>query len=250
MNPLSPQDHRAALETAQRIRRGDALEQPELDRLCEAWMPRLLPAGKETNERFAVVSAHGSPTGVAGPRWMFHLFGLRHRAVEIAFLTPAGLVVLQRRSIHKSEWPDAIDMAVAGHVSESDAGSDAGFLATAWREIEEEIGLPRSAAAGMLVEGRLVPIGEPYFCFEGDSQRNPPFLDAEVRQVYAATLTGDALASVRFADGEVDGLILTTVDAAWRTLRAKRIASGLRYSLPRFLDWLERRAEGRPGNGC
>jgi len=240
MTELSQADTLKAGEMAIRLDRGDRLTQSDLDTLAAEWENCIDPPISQRSERFAVVSPSGAPTGVVGPRWIFHLFGLRHCAVEIALTTPSGLIILQRRSQTKEEWPGAIDMAVAGHVSVSDDGSQTGFVDSAWKEISEEIGLDRSDAATKFVDGALIPIGDPYFCFEGDSLKNPPFLDAEVRQIFAATLTGDGLASIRFADKEVDGLLLVTEEMAWRIIRQENIASGLRYSLPRYLDWREK----------
>jgi 8-oxo-dGTP pyrophosphatase MutT (NUDIX family) len=132
-------------------------------------------------------------------------------------------------------------MAVAGHVSETRNGGDDAYLDAAWREMEEEIGLDPRDAADILVEGTLTPVGSPYFCFDGDLRRNPPFQDAEVRQIFVATLTGEGLARLQFPDEEADGIFLASVSSAWQILCDGVIASGLRYSLPRVLDWLERR---------
>ena len=185
-------------------------------------------------------AADGSTRGVAGPRWLFHLLGLRHRAAEVGLSTETGLILLQRRSALKEEWPGAFDMAVAGHIVQSNDGSDGDFESGAWKEIGEEIGLSIESAESQLVEGCLLPVDGPHFCFEADERRNPPFFDAEVRQIYAATLTGHGLAGLHFADREVAGILLVNPDTAWRILKEEDIASGLRYSLPRYLDWLER----------
>ena len=65
--------------------------------------------GSGSFEEYAVARPDGTTAGVTGPRWLFHLLGLRHRAAEIAFRTPGGLIVLQRRSATKADWPDALD---------------------------------------------------------------------------------------------------------------------------------------------
>ena len=243
MIELTPEALRAVVPLARRLARGDGMTQAEVDALESEWMHRLTPSEDAASEKLALVLPDGRETGVQGPRWLVHLLGLRHRAVEIALSTPSGLIAFQRRSRTKREWPGALDMAVAGHVSESDGG-DSGWLESAWREMAEEIGLDRRDARTVLVEGALTEVGCPYFCFEADTDRNPPFIDAEVRQIFAATLSGEGLGRVKFADGEVDGLILTTVEGAWHALRHECIASGLRYSLPRYLDWLEQ--QGSP----
>ena len=114
-----------------------------------------------------------------------------------------------------------------------------GWEAGAWKEIAEEIGLLEADAGENLAEGRLIPIGEPYFSLDADWKREIPFINAEVRQIFTATLTGAGLARLRFPDNEVSGLLLVTPETAWELLTSESIASGLRYSLPRVLDWLE-----------
>jgi isopentenyldiphosphate isomerase len=239
MTALTSEQMREAHHLATQLQRGDKLSQCDLDTLSAEWEPTVQPSEKDRVEHFAIVHPDGTPIGVTGPRWLFHLFGLRHRAVEIAMATPTGLIVLQRRSSTKDEWPGLLDMAVAGHIPQRDDGSDMSFEEGAWKEIAEEIGLRQQDANSVLVGGRLAHVGAPYFCFEGDWRRNPPFLDAEVRQIYAATLTGEGLGRLHFADGEVGGILLASVDTAWQILREDTVASGLRYSLPRYLDWLE-----------
>ena len=130
-------------------------------------------------------------------------------------------------------------MAVSGHVSQEHDGSDNGFEAAAWKECEEEIGLSKESAERTLVERGLLPVGRPYFCWVGRSSSNPPFLDAEVRQIFHGTITGEGLQSIRFKDAEVTAVTLMNRDSAWGVLFDPTIGSGLRFSLPRYLDWLE-----------
>ena len=241
MGTLTPNDLIAARRIAIDLSRGDRLTQAEIHTLCTEWEPKVKPSQKEHDEWFSIARPDGTTRGVVGPRWLFHLLGLRHRAAEVALSTPTGLIVLQRRSPVKDEWPDALDMAVAGHIPQRQDGGNISFEEGAWREIGEEIGLDVRDAASVFVEGRLEYVGDPYFCYEADPERNPPFVDAEVRQVFAATLTGEGLARLHFADGEVAGIVLASLETAWQVLRTDRIASGLRYSLPRYLDWLEQR---------
>jgi isopentenyldiphosphate isomerase len=235
MQSLSQSDIHDVLEIAASLRFGDALTQADMKRLVSAWTPKLSPGEKDA-EVFALAHADGTTTGVMGPRWVFHLFGLRHRAVHVGLATPSELIVLQRRSAVLRDWPGAADMAVAGHVSD-----DLTFLEAAWKEMKEEIGLSKSTAEQTLVEGRLLPVGVPYVSFDRDLNRNPPFLNAETRQIYAATLTAEGLSRLHFADSEVAGLLLVTPETAWDILANDPIASGLRYSLPRYLDWMDQK---------
>lgn len=246
MQPLGSEDVRAVLEQAHRLRRGAGTNRDEIAALVAEWEPKVRPDAKERSEDYAIALPDGSTTGVAAPRWLCHLLGLRHRAVEVAFRTESGLIVLQRRSPTKSDWPNVPDMAVAGHLPQNPDGSDLTFEQGAWKEIAEEIGLEERDAAEALVEGRLLPVGAPYVSLDLDYRRNPPFLNAEVRQILAATLTGAGLARLRFADNEVAGILLVTPETAWDMLAREEIASGMRYTLPRYLDWLEKQEATTP----
>lgn len=240
MTSLAANDVKRIHETARIVARGDRLSQSDFNNLQWEWESTIEPSDAEMREHFEIARSDGATTGVAGPRWMFHLFGLRHRAAEIGLSTPNGLILLQRRSPLKAHWPGAWDMAVAGHIPQDSNGAPMDFERGAWKEIAEEIGLRQEEAPAVLMEGALTPVGHPYTCFECDSAQNPPFYDAEVRQIYAGTLTGEGLARLRFSDGEVAALLLVFPDAAWQILAHEVVASGLRYSLPRYLDWLEK----------
>ena len=221
------------------LRRGDGLMQADLDALVQEWLPKVAPSEKEQAECFAVARPDGTETDVIGPRWAFHLFGLRHRAAHSVFTTESGLILLQKRSPNKADWPDALDITAAGHLPREPGQDALSWEAGAWKEIAEEIGLLEADAGANLVEGRLIPIGEPYFSLDTDWKREIPFINAEVRQIFTATLAGAGLARLRFPDNEVSGLLLVTPETAWELLISENSASGLRYSLPRVLDWLE-----------
>src|SRR5579872_4723589 len=185
---------RALREERQRIGYGGGLSQADLDSIESVWRGYVAPDSKDESEDFAVARPDGTTTGASGPRWLFHLFGLCHRAAHVGLSPPTGLVVLQRRAPTKADWPDAWDMAVAGHVPQKQGGGDMTFEEGAHKEIEEELGLPAADLAGLLVEGRLVAVGAPYFSFEQDEARNPPFYNAECRQIFAATLNAAGMA--------------------------------------------------------
>ncbi len=239
MNPyFDPDDRPRIVKLYHALKQGDNLSQRELDSLVSEWEARIQPNAKERSESFALVSPDGTTTGVTAPRWAFHLFGLRHRATEIALKTETGLIVLQRRSPTVQDWPNAPDMAVAGHIPQKPDGSDMTFLEGAWKEMEEEIGLSYDDAETNLVEKELSPIGSPYLSLDVAIERTPPFFNTEVRQIFAATLTGRGLSRLRFPDNEVSGLLLVNWETAWSLLGGESIASGMRYSLPRYLDWL------------
>ena len=239
MQALSGNDRRELENLVRRLRRGDGLMQADFDVLIQSWQAKAAPAEKEKAERFAVARPDGTETDVIGPRWAFHLFGLRHRAAHVALRTETGLILLQKRSPTKADWPDALDITVAGHIPREPGQPPASWEAGAWKEISEEIGLNEADANENFAEGCLVPIGEPYFSLDRDWKRDTPFINAEVRQIFAATLTGAALSRLQFSDNEVAGLLLIPLETAWDLLISENIASGLRYSLPRVLNHYE-----------
>lgn len=238
MTSLDKDSIRRLRKERQHIGYGFCLTQTQLDALRASWEPLVQPDEKDRSESFAIARPDGSTTGATGPRWLFHLLGLCHRAAHVGFRTPNGLIVLQRRAPTKADWPDAWDMAVAGHVPQKDDGSDMSFEEGALKEIEEELGLPAADLPRLLVEGGLTAVGTPYFSFEMDEARNPPFFNAESRQIFAATLNADGLAALRPDYEELSGVYFCPPEEAWDLLVREQIAGGLRYSLPRYLSWL------------
>jgi len=228
------------------LRRTEIITSKRISDLIAEWEPRVQPDVIDKQETFTLVHATGKTAGVASPRWLVHLVGLRHRAVHVAFRTETGLLAIQRRSHSRPDWPDALDLTVTGHVPQNLQGHDITYEQGAWKEIEEELGLIERDSQSTLVGGKLIPVGDPYFSFDMDIRRNPPFYNAEARQIYIATLTGEGLSKLQFADGEVSELTFVTPETAWDIAARENIASGLRYSLPRVLEWIERQPIPRP----
>jgi len=228
---------------AERLHVGDGtgLAPGELAAIESRWRPLVAPSEQDESERFAVARPDGDTTGATAARWLFHLLGLSHRAAHVFLLTPAGLVVVQKRAATKADWPGAWDMAVAGHVPQHEDGSEMTFLEGALKEMEEELGLPADRLESLLAEGELTPLGPPSICLDRDDGRNPPFWNREVRQIFVATLSPEGLAALNPDPQEVAGVALFPPDEAWDLLARQPVASGLRHSLPRCLDWLARR---------
>lgn len=239
LTALSHADLQLLTKRFDELRHTDIITSKRVSDLIKEWEPKVKPDAKDKEETFTLVYPNGKTTGVASPRWLAHLVGLRHRAVHIGFRTETGLVAMQRRTYNKADWPNMLDMAVSGHVPQNYQGHDITYEQGAWKEIEEEIGLIERDAIRTLKEAKLVPIGEPYFSFDIDRSSNPPMYNAEARQVYGATLTGEGLARLRFTDGEVAGLTFVNPETAWDILGKETGASGFHYSMPRFLGWVE-----------
>jgi len=240
MIPLDSDSLRELRAERQRIGYGWELGQADIERLRDEWHPRVKPDRKDESEDFAVSWPDGSLTGAAGPRWLFHLFGIAHRAAHIGLVTPSAQVVLQRRAQTKADWPDAWDMAVAGHVPQHEDGTPITFEEGALKELGEELGL--TGELGLLLEeGRLIEIGPPRFTYEQDALRDPPFYNAEVVQDYGATLTFEGIGRLTPGWEELGGVFLCSPQMAWDLLARGPAAGGLRFSLPPFLDWLLKR---------
>ncbi len=169
---------------------------PTRTRLAEALGLAQAPAS--ATEPFVLLRNGTDGATLTGPRWWFHLLGLRHGAIHIVLTTPQGFFVAQRRSFAKDSSPGALDVAVSGHI-----GLDAPLTA-AWREMREEVGLePRD-----IVGETLHPLAEHDIAILTHAAANPPYLDREHHWVFTATITAAGLAHLRFRDGEVTALLL------------------------------------------
>jgi isopentenyldiphosphate isomerase len=217
------------------------LQSSSIAALVREWEPIIQPSTKEMDEVFAVVDATGQPTGAVGPRWLFHRFGLPHRAAHVGLATPGGLILLQRRSRHKPDNPDVWDMPASGHVSEQIDGRAASVEETALREIGEELfGLPSQYSAERVVallQGELQPVGPAFKLYEEDEGRNPPHYNREVIQVFAGTLNVTGAASLLPDREELAGVYLCRAEEAWRILDEPDVAPACRVSLRRYLEW-------------
>ncbi len=92
-------------------------------------------AHDSANEVLAVVDAADRVIGCA-TRAEIHAAGLRHRAVHILVLNPAGEIYVQRRAADKDCDPGLWDTSAAGHVDYGES-----YDAAAPRELAEELGL-------------------------------------------------------------------------------------------------------------
>lgn len=108
---------------------------------------RILAYDAGMPELIDVLTADGAPTGARKEKSGVHRDGDWHRAAHVWIVTPAKLVLLQRRALIKENWPGLWDLSVAGHVSAGESAIDA-----ALRETREEIGLE-------LHPDELIPLG-------------------------------------------------------------------------------------------
>ena len=208
-------------------RRQPAIDQLEIDELADRWR-ELRPAAARRDEDLDLVRGDGKPDGTVAPRWLCHLFGLRHRCAHILLRWPrpdgATPMLLQVRSFTKSSYPGHLDISVGGHVP---AGVSP--MKTAVVEMQEELGLRREH----LEDRSLVRLTgfESYIAKIGEVWHDREWCD-----LFTATLCAGALEAVCFPDGEVAGVRLCADAEAIQLGRSQcPVAPGLAHSLPHCL---------------
>jgi len=78
----------------------------------------------------------GRPMGRTKPKSAVHRDGDWHGAAHVWILNTEGLILIQRRSPTKENWPNLWDVSVAGHVSAGEEPVEAAI-----REAKEELGV-------------------------------------------------------------------------------------------------------------
>jgi len=69
-------------------------------------------------------------------RGVIHARGLMHRSAQVLLFNSSGELFLQKRSMHKDEFPGLWDSSAAGHLAPGESYRDC-----ALRELEEELGI-------------------------------------------------------------------------------------------------------------
>lgn len=150
-------------------------------------------------------------------RWLCHRIGLRHRTVQLILDHPTDpdTTLVQVRGFDKVDAPGAFDMPCAGHVIGTET-----VEASLAKELREELGLAIADLADLQQTAHYE---------YRDLDQRPDFLNVEYRAVYRARLRPGALDRIRFADGEVAGLVLMPVAAVQELVvrSPERVASGL-----------------------
>jgi 8-oxo-dGTP pyrophosphatase MutT (NUDIX family) len=252
LQPLHPEDLARVYALQQKLGKGDqvtlaewlAIEEDQ-HHLAKALGIANEPPGVQ--EQFKLIRAQHDPVPLIAPRWWFHLLGLRHGSVHIVLTTPQNWVIIQRRSWEKDDSPGALDIAVSGHIGLTEPEE------AAWREMSEEIGLTKAERGEKLqIIGNSLTLVDTYeVTVQRNATRNPPFIDAERRWVYTATVTTEGVARMHFADGEVTALMLVGAQELQRlNARCKDreyvmeheidLASGLIETLPRWIASVKR----------
>jgi isopentenyldiphosphate isomerase len=214
------------------IAKGDNASKEQLAQIQGTWVGRKEICLEQKDESLALVNENGELMGFDGPRWLFHLLGLRHRCAHILLLwNSPGLgevAVLQVRDWEKSVSPGEIDISVGGHVTDGLSLDE-----TACKEMIEELGLHESD----LENGVLKNLGG----YDSYNERDDDcFHNAEWRQVYIGRVSTDGMSNIKLPDGEVAGVYLCPLKDAKLLLSQPfiQIANGLESTLPYCLDQL------------
>lgn len=91
------------------------------------------------SEYFDVVDQSGDPTGETVERTIAHEKGIWHRTSHVWLFRRKGdklQVLLQKRTMIKDSFPGCFDISSAGHIP-----AGIGFVASALRELKEELGI-------------------------------------------------------------------------------------------------------------
>jgi len=161
-------------------------------------------------------------------RWLSHLTGFRHRCCHI-FLdhcTQKDYTFVQLRSFGKIDSPGYLDIPVGGH-----AKGIATLKETAKEELKDELNLD-------LIRNieEFQSIGDYSYC---EPHRRPDFHNIEHRTVFCGCLKTDALAKIKFLDGEVAAICVFTISELKTLLKkfTERVASGLIGSFPVYTKY-------------
>lgn len=126
-------------------------------------------------ELFDIVDEKGEPTGQVRERSLVHFYGDRHRTAHVWITRPnakSGFdVLLQKRAQTKDSYPGCYDISSAGHIP-----AGCGYVESALRELEEELGIGATAEELCFIGARQVNI---HSAFHGK-----PFHDNEYSAVY------------------------------------------------------------------
>ena len=161
--------------------------------------------------------------GKCFPRWTCHLLGIRHRCAHAVVTTPNGFIITQKRSSKKDVSPGAWDIAVGGHVKGGGT-----FEEALLQEMYEEIGIRKQDTLDILEFG----------IYESNTtypEKN--FCSIEVRKVFEVILSKGSFDKIRFTDNEVAGIYLCDKENARHLIEENNIASGIKHTLPRYLEW-------------
>jgi len=223
------------------VQHGEALDQAQLDRVIQELTPQkssIRP--KDKDEPLPLITSAGEATGAEAPRWICHALGLRHRCAHVLLIWRSGtmgdVLILQIRSWSKDDSPGKLDITVGGHMTAIEKDVEKAALT----EMLQEVGLDLDD----LVDRKLHLVdGYP---FDEEPRPAENFFNSEWRDVFIGFVRDESFGKIHFPDGEVAGVALFPSTEAAGLLRQEQVitkvvlqvASALKHSLPRCLEYL------------
>ncbi|HMI04706.1 MAG TPA: NUDIX domain-containing protein [Pedobacter sp.] len=209
------------------------LKQDEIDKIVTEISPFKNILGlNDGAEPLLMVDKDGESLNIEAPRWIFHLLGLKHKAVHLLLYSRNDVndpvFILQVRSFTKFEYPGHLDMSVGGHV----IGNESSHT-TVLKEMEEELGIQ----IGHLLNSNFYHINS--YMIE-DIKPEINLYNCERRDLYIAEIDSKSIGSINFKDNEVAGLYLCPLSSVKDLLdhTALPLTHALKESLPKCLNFL------------
>ena len=137
---------------------------------------------------------------------------------------------MQVRAWDRDDSPGYLDVSVGGHTT--GASSDA--VAAVLKEMREETGLQAKDLVSPLQALGGYAIDDP-------ERPDEKLWNSEWRELFMGRLQPEMISKIHFQDGELAGLFLVPIRDARALLKQSTLplASGLKHSLPRFLESFE-----------
>lgn len=152
-------------------------------------------------EYLDIVDENAEPTGATVERSEAHRNGILHRTSHVWLLRKRNghvQILLQLRSKDKESWAGCYDISSAGHIPAGD-----GFVESALRELQEELGIAASAE-------ELIHCGDRRFVFRY-KYRDEEFIDNQISRVFALWLDIDEC-DITVQRSEVDSVLWMDFD--------------------------------------
>ena len=142
-----------------------------------------------------IVDEKGQPTGEVVDRETAHAEGILHRTSHLWLARKRDgkvQILLQKRAKHKSSFPGCYDISSAGHIPAGD-----GYLKSAIRELEEELGVTAEEKDLITCGDRKIVFDEVFF--------GKPFHDRQISRVFLLWMDREE-SEFTLQEAEVDGV--------------------------------------------
>ena len=177
-----------------------------------------------------IVDENGEPTGVVKERSEVHRDGDLHRTSHVWIVRDNAEggwdVLLQKRSKNKDSFPGCYDISSAGHIPAGD-----GYVASALRELEEELGIKAHAEE---LEERWLRRLSYERVFHGKL-----FKDNQVTRVYRLKRNDLNIEDLKLQKEEIESVIWMEYEACLRAVQGNAIKHCIFYEELRRIKYDE-----------